>query len=103
MSATIPQIFDSLASGDRGAEAAIGETARLLVLAISAVQAVTDPELIVLGGSIGMQRMVERVRTMLPLSAPRHVPTRQCPRQTVRHWWVRWEKRSSITSRVVRR
>ena len=45
------------------------------MLAISAVQAVTDPELIVLGGSIGMRsELVERVRTMLPLSVPRHVP-----------------------------
>ena len=74
-SATVQQIFDSLASGEKPAEAAIGETARLLVLAISAVQAVTDPELIVLGGSIGMRsELVERVRMMLPLSVPRHVP-----------------------------
>jgi predicted NBD/HSP70 family sugar kinase len=74
-SATVQQIFEALASGEKPAEAAIGETARLLVLAISAVQAVTDPELIVLGGSIGMRsELVERVRTMLPLSVPRHVP-----------------------------
>lgn len=74
-SASVPQIFASLTSGDKAAEAAIEETARLLVLAISAVQAVTDPEMIVLGGSIGMRvELVERVRALLPRSVPRHVP-----------------------------
>ena len=72
---TVRMIFDALGTGDRAAEAAIGETARLLVLAITAVHAVIDPELIVLGGSIGMRsELVERVRAMLPRAVPQHVP-----------------------------
>ena len=84
-----------LASGDKPAEAAVGETARLLVLAISAVQAVMDPELIVLGGSIGMRsELVERVRALLPRSVPRHVPRRgERARQPCDAWWARWAKR----------
>jgi predicted NBD/HSP70 family sugar kinase len=72
---TVRDIFDRLALGDKAAEAALGETARLLVLAISAVHAVIDPELVVLGGSIGTRpELVERVKALLPLSIPRHVP-----------------------------
>ena len=71
----VRDIFDDLAIGDRAAEAAVGETARLLVLAITAVHAVIDPELIVLGGSIGMRsELVERVRALLPRTGPQHVP-----------------------------
>jgi predicted NBD/HSP70 family sugar kinase len=71
----VRDVFDDLAIGDRAAEAAVGETARLLVLAITAVQAVIDPELIILGGSIGSRiELVERVRALLPRAGPRHVP-----------------------------
>lgn len=72
---SVPDIFDGLNAGEAAAEAAIGETARLLVLAISAVHAVIDPELVVLGGSIGMRReLVDRVRTLLPRAVPHHMP-----------------------------
>lgn len=58
-------VFDRLADGDRAAEAAIDETARILVQALMAIGAVLDPERIVLGGSIGVRpEFVARVRAL---------------------------------------
>ena len=50
---TVPEIFDRAAAGDGQAESVIEHTARYLAWAIAAVAAITNPKLIVLGGSIG--------------------------------------------------
>ena len=55
-------IFDRAASGDAAAITALEEASRFLALALGATCALTDPERIVLGGSIGRrQEIVERV------------------------------------------
>ena len=72
---TVKEIFDELNAGDPAAESAFSETARLLALSIKAVQATFDPELIVLGGSIGMRiELVDRVKAILPRLMRTHVP-----------------------------
>ena len=69
---TVAAILSRLDAGDPLAAAAIDETARLLVLAISAVSAVIDPELIVLGGSVGARPEISRrVANLLPRAIPR--------------------------------
>ena len=65
---TVPEIFDLAASGDEAAGQVLDATARLLCRAVLAIQAVIDPELVVLGGSIGSrEELVSRVRDLLPL------------------------------------
>jgi predicted NBD/HSP70 family sugar kinase len=65
--ANVAEVFEALAEGDAAAEAAVEETARLLVLGLLAVQAVVDPERLVLGGSIGARaELVERVQRLGP-------------------------------------
>lgn len=60
-------IFAALAKGDRRAASAIEETARILVTGIAAVRAIIDPELVVLGGSVGRRpEMVEAIHLLLP-------------------------------------
>jgi len=59
-------LFDRLGEDDAAAHATLDEAARLLAQALMAVRAIADPELVVLGGSIGMRReLVERVRRAL--------------------------------------
>jgi len=71
---TVGEIFLALNAGDRAAAAAIDETARLLVLAISSVYAVVDPELFVLGGSIGRRSEIrDRIRDLLPRAIPQFI------------------------------
>ena len=73
----IGDILARLEAGDPAAEAAIDETARLLVLAISAVCAVIDPEHIVLGGSVGARPEIARkVAALLPRVISRPLPVR---------------------------
>ena len=75
---TVKQIFDGLAKGDPAASAAVTETARLLAQAISAVCAVVDPELVILGGSIGMRsELVEQIQLLLPRCMATPVPVAQ--------------------------
>ncbi|MEQ1768252.1 MAG: ROK family transcriptional regulator [Devosia sp.] len=63
---TIAEIFVSLHEGDAHAIAAIDETSRILVLAIAAARAIIDPQLIVLGGSVGRRpEMVDRIRALM--------------------------------------
>lgn len=74
---SVSDVFSALDAGDPQAVAAIDETARLVALAISAVHAVIDPELIVLGGSIGRRtEMTQRVRALLPRVIPKTVQIR---------------------------
>ncbi|MGH1482222.1 MAG: ROK family transcriptional regulator [Geminicoccales bacterium] len=75
---SVPEIFDLAAGGDEAAGQVLDETARLLCRAVLTVQAVIDPELVVLGGSIGgREELVARVRDLLPLcsTAPVRIET----------------------------
>jgi predicted NBD/HSP70 family sugar kinase len=68
---TVRELFDRLAAGDRAAAAALDATARRLALAATSIAAILDPEIVVLGGSIGARpELAERVRSaMAPLFA----------------------------------
>ena len=84
---TVRDIFDRMAAGDAVARATIVETARLIALTALAVATLLDPEMIVLGGSIGARL---RARRRGPHAACRlHVragPGRgERPRQSRRH------------------
>lgn len=68
---SVREIFSAFAEGDAAAIATIEETARLLAPAIAAVGAMFDPELVILGGSIGIRsELVEAVRHFLPRCTP---------------------------------
>jgi predicted NBD/HSP70 family sugar kinase len=72
---TVRDIFDAMASGDSVARATIEETARLMALTTFTVATLLDPELIVLGGSIGARpELVESVRILLDGCMPNPVP-----------------------------
>lgn len=74
---SVGDIFLGLGHGDVAAVAAIEETARLAAVAIGAVVAVLDPELIVLGGSIGRRpEMSGRVAALLPRLFPKALDVR---------------------------
>jgi predicted NBD/HSP70 family sugar kinase len=68
---TARDVFAAAAHGDPRAAELLDDQARALAAGIRAVRALLDPELIVLGGGIGMRRgVVERVRTALEPGAP---------------------------------
>lgn len=68
---TVKAIFQAAAGEEPAALATIEETARLLAPAIAAVAAVLDPELIVIGGSIGVRpELVDPIRRLLPRCMP---------------------------------
>src|SRR3569623_684301 len=54
--ATVRDIFAALETGDAAASATIEETARLIAPAIAAVSATLDPDVVILGGSIGVRQ-----------------------------------------------
>jgi predicted NBD/HSP70 family sugar kinase len=63
---SVRELFDRVASGDARALSSLDATARTVALAVTAVEAIVDPELVVLGGSIGARiELVERVRSAL--------------------------------------
>jgi predicted NBD/HSP70 family sugar kinase len=65
---TVPEIFDLAEETDQAALQVLDETAKDLCRCIHAVCAVIDPELVVLGGSIGQRaELVSRVRALMPL------------------------------------
>lgn len=69
--ATVQDIFTALATGDAAAAATIEETARILAQTIAAVGAVLDPEIVILGGSIGVrEELLEIVRKYLRRCSP---------------------------------
>jgi predicted NBD/HSP70 family sugar kinase len=71
----VADVFAALRSGDSRAVAAIEETARIVVLGISAVRAVLDPELVILGGSVGRRpEMVDHIRTFMARAAMADLP-----------------------------
>ena len=69
--AAVPDIFAAAADGDRHADAVLGETARYLAWAITAIAATTNPDRVILGGSIGERpELARRIRSLLPPRAP---------------------------------
>ena len=69
------ELFAAAAAGDPDARAALEEEARLLALAICAVAAVLDPELVVLGGGIGSRpELLEPVQRWLARLMSRPTP-----------------------------
>ena len=69
---TVGDIFEALDHDDHAAAAAVEEVARLVTIAISALGAFLDPELVVLGGSVGRRAyLAERVCRLLQRTLPR--------------------------------
>jgi predicted NBD/HSP70 family sugar kinase len=68
---TVPAIFERAAAGDAAAVAAIDETARQVACGIAAICAIANPQLVILGGSIGLRpEILERARHFLPQCFP---------------------------------
>ena len=71
---TVRAIFDRFEGGDTVAAAVLDDTATTLALAITALYAIVDPEIVVLGGSIGIrEELIERVRRIMPRVFERRV------------------------------
>jgi len=70
--ATVRDIFAALQQGDPTARVTIEETGRLIAPAIAAVGAMLDPEMVILGGSIGVrQELIDAVQRNLSRCTPR--------------------------------
>jgi predicted NBD/HSP70 family sugar kinase len=70
-------VFDRLNEGEPAALEAVGAAARSIALALTALAALLDPEIIVLGGSVGVRpELIERVRAVLPSFYSRPVDVR---------------------------
>ena len=68
---SVRAIFDALATGDSAAVATIEETARLIAPAIAAVSATLDPEMVIVGGSIGIRsELLDPIRRFLVRCSP---------------------------------
>ncbi|WP_368517521.1 ROK family transcriptional regulator [Rhizobium sp.] len=69
--ATVAGLFSALVAGEPAAVAVIEETSRSIALAIAAIGATLDPELVIMGGSIGARpELVEAIRRYLPRCTP---------------------------------
>jgi predicted NBD/HSP70 family sugar kinase len=74
---SVRDLFDRLEVGDASAIKTIEATARTVALALTALEAIVDPELVVLGGSIGIRlELVERVRLALRSLSARSIDIR---------------------------
>ncbi|MEF2070296.1 ROK family transcriptional regulator [Consotaella aegiceratis] len=72
--ATVEELFSAFDAGEPAAIAAIEETARVVAQAIAAIGAMLDPELVIMGGSIGARaELVDAIRAILPRCSP-HPP-----------------------------
>ncbi|MGO4483118.1 putative NBD/HSP70 family sugar kinase [Rhizobium pisi] len=68
---TVADLFAAFNAGDTSAAAAIEETARLVAVAIAAIGATLDPEMVIIGGSIGARsELVDAIRRFLPRCTP---------------------------------
>ena len=68
---TVKDLFSAFATGEPSAIAAVEETARTIALAIAAIGATLDPEVVIFGGSIGARsELVDAVRHILPRCTP---------------------------------
>lgn len=64
---TVRDIFARLEAGDTIAATVIDDTARTLALAITALNSFVDPEIVVMGGKIGIRaELIERVQRVIP-------------------------------------
>lgn len=73
----VKALFDAAAAGRAEAEAVVADTARLLTLAVLSVAALLEPELVVLGGSVGIRpELVAAVQARLPACLPEPPPVR---------------------------
>ncbi len=69
--ATVADLFSALVAGEPAAVAVIEETSRSIALAIAAIGATLDPELVIMGGGIGARpELVEAIRKYLPRCTP---------------------------------
>ena len=69
--ATVPAIFEKANAGEAHAAEVLDETARLLARGIGAIAAITNPDKVILGGSIGSRKeLVARVIGVLPACFP---------------------------------
>jgi predicted NBD/HSP70 family sugar kinase len=67
----VPAIFEAAKASDADATEVISQTSRTLARAVAAVAAVTNPELVLLGGSIGSRsEIVEATRREVALCFP---------------------------------
>lgn len=67
----VPVIFERAAAGDAAAVAVIDETARQVASGIAAICAIANPQIVILGGSIGLRpEILQRVRHFLPQCFP---------------------------------
>ncbi|MBY3598217.1 ROK family transcriptional regulator [Rhizobium bangladeshense] len=68
---TVADLFAAFNAGETSAIAAIEETARLVAVAIAAIGAMLDPELVITGGSIGARpELVNAIQRFLPRCTP---------------------------------
>ncbi|MFS8144639.1 ROK family transcriptional regulator [Rhizobium sp. BR 249] len=68
---TVTDLFAAFNAGETSAVAAIEETARLAAVAIAAIGATLDPEMVIIGGSIGARpELVDAIRRFLPRCTP---------------------------------
>jgi predicted NBD/HSP70 family sugar kinase len=69
---TAERVFSAMADGDRKAKRVVAKEAERIALAIAAVSAVVDPELVILGGGIGGNGdlLLEPVRSRLEDLSP---------------------------------
>lgn len=69
--ASVRDIFAALDEGSAAADMVVEETARLVALAVASIAAILDPELLIMGGQIGVHpAMLARVRRFLPRCSP---------------------------------
>lgn len=85
--AEVPAIFAALDRGEPEAGSVIGVTVRTLARAVAAISAVTDPDLVILGGSIGLRpEIVGGVREAVSRCVPKPVrvePSALGPQATI--------------------
>ena len=68
----VPEIFNKANEGDENAKQVLRDTARLVARGIATLAAITDPDIVVLGGSIGHRsELLMEIQTALALCFPR--------------------------------
>jgi len=68
---SVPVIFERATAGDVHAVEVLDELAKYIARGIGAIAAITNPQKVVIGGSIGMRpELVARIRRFLPLCFP---------------------------------